>query len=82
MSRYNALVAKAKEVYTKKLPNETFGIYKNQLGDSNDGRDVMIAWFFDGLSWMDKDNGFSSKYEEVNGPGSWLLFQRELGDIV
>ena len=42
----------------------------------------MIAWFFDGLSWMDKDNGFSSKYEEVNGPGSWLLFQRELGDIV
>jgi hypothetical protein len=42
----------------------------------------MIAWFFDGLSWMDEDNGFSAKYEEVHGPGSWLLFQRELEDIV
>jgi hypothetical protein len=78
MYRYNALIEKAKEVYTKKLPNEVFGIYKNQLGDSKDGRDVMIVWFFDSLSWMDEDNQFPMKYEEVHGPGSWVLFQREV----
>ena len=82
MYRYNDLIAKARKVYTEKLPDDSFGIYKNQLGNSNDGRDVMIVWFFDSMAWMGEDNNFAGKYEEVHGPGSWLLFQREISEIV
>ncbi len=82
MYRYNELIEKAREVYEKEMPNESFGVYHNQLGNSKDGRDVLIVWFFDNMGWMGEDIGFGEKYEKVHGPGSFMHFRNEISDIV
>lgn len=82
MYRYNELIKKAREVYEKEMPGETFGVYHNQLGNSKDGRDVLIVWFFDNMGWMGEDSGFAEKYDKVHGAGSYVNFRKEVSDIV
>ncbi len=80
--RYRALLEKIHKVYVEKFPNQSRGVYFNELGNSRDGRDVMTVQFFDSLTWMDEDRNFAAKYEEVHGFGTWRTFMSEIEDIV
>jgi hypothetical protein len=81
--RYVELLKKAKKVYQENFPDEAYGVYWNAFGDSKEGRDLMLVFFFDDMSWMDRDNSFASKFQEVHGgAGSWVNFWRELDDSV
>lgn len=82
MYRYNELIAKAREVYAAEMSDEPFGIYHNRLGNSKDGRDLMIVWFFDHMGWMGEDAGFMEKYNKVHGPGSFVNFRNDIADVV
>lgn len=68
---------KIRNVYATKLPDDTYGVYYNELPSSSEGKDVMMGFFFDKYAWMGIDNGFDKKYEEVYGAGSWKTFLTE-----
>ena len=81
--RYVEVLKKAKEVYQENFPDQAYGVYWNAFGDSKEGRDLMLVFFFDDMSWMDRDNGFAMKFQEVHGgAGSWVNFWREIDDSV
>lgn len=72
--KIKGMLEKVKNVYATKLPDETFAIYYNELPSSSEGKDLMMASFFDKYAWMGIDNGFDKKYEEIYGAGSWKTF--------
>lgn len=72
-----ALVEKIGKVYAEKLPDETYGIYSNQLGSTKEGRDLAVISFFDKSAWMGQDNGFPALYDEVHGEGGFEKFLKE-----
>ncbi|KKM90568.1 hypothetical protein LCGC14_1237380 [marine sediment metagenome] len=41
------LVEKIGKVYVKKFPDETYGVYSNELGSAKEGRDLAVISFFD-----------------------------------
>jgi hypothetical protein len=53
------------------------GIYRNELPSTSEGKDVIMAFFFDKYAWMGIDNGFDKKFEEVYGKDSWKTFMAE-----
>lgn len=80
--RFEAMLDDILEVYKQKLPDEPYGVFWNSMGDSDDGNDVMIAWYFDDLNWMGKDRDFSTKFVEVHGANAWAEFMRDWEDIL
>jgi hypothetical protein len=56
------------------MPNENFGVYRNELGSTSEGKDIILGFFFDKYAWMGIDNGFNKKYEEVFGKDSFKTF--------
>ncbi len=72
-----ALVKKVTDVYHSKLPNETFGIYTNELQSTKDGRDIAMISFFEKSAWMGEDHSIKSTYDEVHGKGSWEQFIKD-----
>ncbi|SDE78544.1 hypothetical protein SAMN05421636_107247 [Pricia antarctica] len=72
-----ALVEKVKKVYAEKMPDETFGVYSNELGSTKEGRDLAVISFFDKLAWIGQDNGFPAKYDEVHGTGGFEQFLKD-----
>jgi hypothetical protein len=81
MEKFNELLKKIHTVYSTKLPDETYGIYFNELPSSSSGKDVSIIAFFDKYAWMGEDNGFKEKYEEVHGKGSTDAMWKEWMEI-
>jgi len=77
MEKVNALLDKVHKVHAEKLPNEIMGIYRNELPSTSEGKDVIMAFFFDKYAWMGIDNGFDKKFEEVYGKDSWKTFMAE-----
>lgn len=69
-----ALVKKVMDVYHTKLPNETIGIYTNELPSTKSGRDISIISFFDKSAWMGEDHSIKPMFEEVHGAGSFTEF--------
>ncbi|NNC69450.1 MAG: hypothetical protein HKN90_01350 [Flavobacteriaceae bacterium] len=69
-----ALMKKIQKVMTAKYPNETYGIYTNELASMTDGRDLAYVSFFDKSAWMGEDSKFAEKYNEVHGEGSFAKF--------
>ncbi|WP_340076539.1 hypothetical protein [Leptobacterium sp. I13] len=74
------LIAKVKKVYAEKIPNETYGVYTNEMGSTKEGRDLALVWFFEKSSWMSDDHEFPKKYGEMYGEGSWDTFLKEWYD--
>lgn len=72
-----ALVKKVIDVYHAKLPNESFGIYTNELPSTKDGRDIAVISFFEKSAWMGEDHSIKAMYEEVHGTGSFAYFIKE-----
>jgi hypothetical protein len=77
MEKVNALLDKVHKVHAEKLPEEIMGIYRNELPSTSEGKDVIMAFFFDKYAWMGIDNGFDKKFEEVYGKDSWKTFMAE-----
>ena len=48
-SRFNSLLEKIKEVYDEHYQDEFYAVYWSNVGSSADGRDCVLAWYFD--SW-------------------------------
>jgi hypothetical protein len=65
------------KVQASKLPDETYGVYTNELSSTSQGNDLAIVWFFDKWSWMSEDSQFDKKFDEVHGAGS---FEKMLAD--
>jgi len=72
--KVNALLDKVHKVYAEKLADDIYGVYKNELPSTSEGKDVIMGFFFDKYAWMGIDNGFDKKYEEVFGKDSWKTF--------
>jgi len=72
-----ALVEKIGKVYAEKFPDETYGIYTNQLSSTKEGRDLVVISFFDKSAWMGEDNEFAAKYDEVHGEGGFEQFLQD-----
>lgn len=73
------LMKKVREVYAAKLPQETYGVYSNELSSTRDGKDLAIVWFFGDYAWMGEDLEFSKHYNEVHGAGSFEAFLKDFG---
>jgi len=65
MSEVKDMLKMGHTVYTQKIPNETYGIYFNEMEGS--GYDFSIVWFFDKYGEIPVDNGFGNYMEEVHG---------------
>ena len=77
MDKVNAMLDKVHKVYTDKLPDDIYGVYRNELPSTSEGKDIMMGFFFDKYAWMGIDNGFDKKYEEVYGKDSWKTFMAD-----
>jgi len=77
MDKVNAMLDKVHKVYTDKLPDDIYGVYRNELPSTSEGKDIMMGFFFDKYAWMGIDNGFDKKYEEVYGKDSWKAFMAD-----
>lgn len=80
--RFEAMLDDILDVYKESIPDQPYGVYWNTLGDSDSGNDVMIAWYFDSLEWMDTDREFAKKFIDMKGPGEWVNFLDEWRDIL
>lgn len=81
MDKVKELLGKIHKVYADKIPNDTYGIYFNELPSSSSGRDLTIVAFFDKYAWMSSDNGFEARYEEVHGKGSVDALWKEWREV-
>ena len=77
MEAVKAMFEKAHKVYAEKIPNETYGVYFNEVPSTSGGRDLILVSYFDKYAWMAMDDGFDAKYEEVYGKGSAAAFWNE-----
>ena len=72
--KFKELIGKVKEVYDKKRPTESMGVYWNEFLDTKAGMDVAIVFPFAKWAWLDKEGTFKKQYEELNGAGSMEKF--------
>jgi hypothetical protein len=68
------LLKNIQKTMVEKFPEETFGMYTNELPSMTDGRDMAYVSFFEKSAWMGIDSKFPEKYNEVHGAGSFEKF--------
>lgn len=64
---------KVVEVYKQKMPEQMYGVYSNEMNNM-DGLDFGWVDFFEGSSWLGREDKFSQYFEEVHGAGSFSTF--------
>lgn len=77
MDKAMALIKKIQKVMLDKFPNETYGIYTNELPSTKEGKDLAFVSFFQKSGWMGDDWKFADKYNEVHGAGSFATFLKD-----
>jgi hypothetical protein len=81
MKEAKEIIKKITRVYAEKIPNETYGVYYNELPSTSSGRDITIVSFFDKYAWMGQDDNFNAKYDEIYGKGASDAMWRAWQDI-
>ncbi len=76
-TRWTELVGQVKEVYAEKFSDEHFWVVWNEFSDTAKGWDVAVIFPFEKWAWMDEDNNFRDKFEEVHGKNTWDHFLDE-----
>ncbi|GMN09287.1 hypothetical protein MTsPCn9_02570 [Croceitalea sp. MTPC9] len=74
--KFMTVLDKVTKVYKTKDANEQWGVYWNQMPNT-DGQDMVWINFFDSMSWMGEDDKFPQWYEEVHGEGSFTGFLKD-----
>ena len=77
MDKAMKLIEKIQKVMKDKFPNETFGIYTNELPSTKEGKDIAFVSFFEKSGWMGDEWKFADKYNEVHGAGSFASFLKD-----
>jgi len=67
------VVKKVAKVYKEKMPDQLYGVYSNEMNNM-DGMDFGWVEFFEGSSWLGKEDKFPQYFEEVHGAGSFEKF--------
>lgn len=67
------VIKKVVKVYKEKMPEQLYGIYTNEMNNT-DGMDFGWVDFFDNSSWLGKDDKFPQYFEEVHGAGTFSGF--------
>lgn len=79
MTEVKDIIKKITRVYTEKIPDETYGIYYNEMPSTSSGRDLTIVSFFDKYAWLGMDDNFNARYDEIFGKGAadamWKTWQ-------
>lgn len=81
-ARWSELVQNIKEVYEKKLPEESFWVVWNKMAAGKDGVDVCLIFGSENWGALDRDRDFGDLYEEVHGNGTWHTFLNEFNETV
>ena len=71
------VLKKVAKVYQEKMPDQLYGVYSNEMNNM-DGMDFAWVDFFDGSSWLGKEDKFPKHFEEVHGSGS---FEKFIADV-
>lgn len=71
------VLKKVTKVYKEKMPDQLYGVYSNEMNNM-DGMDFGWVEFFEGSSWLGKEDKFAQYFEEVHGAGS---FEKFIGDV-
>ena len=71
------VVKKVAKVYKEKMPDQLYGVYSNEMNNM-DGMDFGWVEFFEGSSWLGKEDKFAQYFEEVHGSGS---FEKFIADV-
>ncbi len=72
------ILEQVSEVSKKMSPEDAYGVYTNEMPDSEDTRDLAFVNFFDSFGWMGRDDTFSKEFEKANGEGSFTEFLKEV----
>ncbi len=80
-SKLLPMLNKIHKTMVEKFPEETFGMYTNELSSMTDGKDLAYVSFFENSSWMGIDGKFSEKFDETHGAGSFEKFLEDWEDI-
>ncbi|HEX5111254.1 MAG TPA: hypothetical protein VFV79_00290 [Saprospiraceae bacterium] len=75
--KIDTLLGKVKRVYKEKMPDDIFGVYRNELGSTSEGKDIIMGFFFDKYAWMGIDNGFDKKFDMVYGKDAFKTFIKD-----
>ncbi|WP_245967187.1 hypothetical protein [Ulvibacterium marinum] len=73
---FMSVLDKVYKVFKTKDPDHQWGVYFNELNNS-DGQDMVWVDFFDKSAWMGEEDQFPQWYEEVHGAGSFPGFLKE-----
>jgi len=68
------------EVVNENKLGNSFSVFRNQANDGE--KDVALVWQYENYAYMDVDNEFRKKYEEMHGDNSWSQFQEAMREIV
>jgi len=71
------VIKKVQKVYLEKRPDHMYGVYTNELANT-DGLDMAWVDFFDKMAWLGEEDNFPQEYEEVHGEGSFESFLVEV----
>lgn len=71
------VLKKVVKMYKEKMPDQIYGVYSNEMSNM-DGLDFGWVDFFDGSSWLGREDKFVQNFEEVHGAGS---FEGFLADV-
>ncbi len=67
------VLKKVVKMYKEKMPDQIYGVYSNEMNNM-DGLDFGWVDFFDGSSWLGREDKFVQNFEEVHGAGSFPKF--------
>ncbi|MGB5822319.1 MAG: hypothetical protein WBG90_22745 [Saonia sp.] len=73
---FMAVLDKVYQVFKTKDPDHQWGVYFNELANS-DGQDMVWVDFFEKSAWMGREDKFPQWFEEVHGAGSFMQFLKE-----
>lgn len=73
-----SILERVKKVNSEKNPDEAYGVYTNEMPDTQDGRDMAFVNFFSNSGWMGREDTFPKKFEEVHGEGSFTKFLKDV----
>lgn len=66
------IIGRVAKMNKEKYPDDIYGVYTNEFGSTNEGKDVVFVDFFESSAKLgEQDENWISNYNAVNGAGSF-----------